>query len=609
MSARPESSYLKSRFGAASAQLRYLPRAAALVWRASPGWTLTWLVLLVIDGLLPVAVVLLTREAVDAVVAAVRDDGSLESVRAAALPAALLGGAMLASELVRALTAWIRSRQAEVMQDHVADLIHERSAAVDLAFYETPEYFDRLHRARNEAWYRPRRLVENAGMLVRSAITLLAMAGVLLGFSPWVPLILLASTAPALIVVLRHAARQHRWRLRNTEDERKAWYYDAELTEPHAAAEMRAFDLGGWFRRRFVEVRARLRRERLALLRSQSVSELIAALLALLATAGCMAWMGWRTVRGELTLGELALFYGAFRQGQQMMRGLLSNVGDIYRNLLFLGDVFAFLDLEPSVTSPARPRPAPDELRSGMALEGVSFAYPGSHRFVLENFDLEVPAGRITAVVGPNGSGKSTLIKLLARLYDPDSGRVSMDGVDLRRLEIGELRRRITAMFQSPVRYSVPVERGISFGDLPAEPGPDEVARAARAAGAERFISELPQGYRTLLGKWFDGGTELSDGEWQRLALARAFLRRAQLVLLDEPTSAMDSWAEAEWMERLRELVRGRTALIITHRFTTAMRADLICVMEGGSVIESGTHAELVKSGGRYADSWRRQQP
>jgi len=301
------------------------------------------------------------------------------------------------------------------------------------------------------------------------------------------------------------------------------------------------------------------------------------------------------------------LFFAAFRQGQKMLRGLLSNVGDIYRNLLFLGDLFRFLDLEPAVRDPGEPRPAPADAAGRIELRGVGFAYPGADRAVLESFDLEIPAGRTVAVVGSNGSGKSTLLKLLCRLYDPDEGAVLLDGADLRGFAVADLRRAITVLFQQPVRYSETARENIAFGDLERKPATGNIEDAARGAGADEAISRLPAGLETLLGKWFAGGAELSVGEWQRLALARAFLREARVILLDEPTSAMDSWAEADWMERFASLAAGRTAVVITHRLTTARRADLICVMERGRIVERGTHAELLAAGGRYAASWARQ--
>ncbi len=598
---------LRSKLGAAWGQLEYLPQIARLVWQASPGWTVVWFTLLVVQGLLPVATVYLTRYVVDGVVEAMAAGGAWDSVVKVAWPAGLMGGTLLLSEFVGALLGWVRQYHAELIEDRIRNLIHDTSTTVDLAFYETPEYYDNLHRARREAWYRPQKLVENAGSLVQSGITLVAMGAVLFRFSGWVPAILLLSTAPALYVVLRHALKQYRWRRENTEDERRTWYYDHELTSEETAAELRIFSLGDHFKERYRTVRRRLRRERLKLSRDQSLAQLGAAVFALLATAGCLTWMGWRTLHGLLTLGELALFYAAFRQGQQMMRSLLSNVGDIYRNILFLGDLFEFLGLKPSAVDPAEPDTPPHALTKGIDFSDVTFSYPGSEQPVIDDFELSIPAKKITAIVGPNGSGKSTLLKLICRLYDPRKGQILLDGIDLRNLRIEDVRRLITVLFQQPVQYSVTAAENIGFGDLNARSGRQEIERAATAAGAHDVIGKLPEEYETILGKWFEGGSELSVGEWQRVALARAFLKGAPIILLDEPTSAMDSWAESDWMDRLRELAKGQTVVIITHRFTTAMRADNINVMQEGRIVESGSHADLIARGGSYAESWKSQ--
>jgi ATP-binding cassette subfamily B protein len=246
-------------------------------------------------------------------------------------------------------------------------------------------------------------------------------------------------------------------------------------------------------------------------------------------------------------------------------------------------------------------------LQDGIRFQNVVFRYPGSERLALQDFNLSVSAGQVVAIVGANGAGKSTLIKLLCRFYDPDAGRIEVDGVDLRELALADLRRLITVLFQLPVPYHATVGQNIALGDLTAEPSATQIEGAARGAGAHEVIERLPHGYDTLLGKWFADGTELSEGERQRVALARAFLRRSQIVILDEPTSFMDSWAEAEWLERFRNLVEGRTAILITHRFTTALRADMIHVMDAGRIVESGTHKQLLAQGGLYAHSWTKQ--
>ena len=588
-------------------QLPYLPRALSMVWEATGYWTLTWAILLLLQGVLPVGIVYLTRWLVDGLVAAVQAGGSWESVQPTLILVALMAGVMLANELLSSATGWIRTAQSELVKDHISNLIHEKSVAVDLAFYESPEYYDHLHRARAEAQYRPLALLENAGNLVKNCITLLAMAAVLIPLGLWLPIALLLSTVPALIVVLRYSSRQYQWRLSRTADERRSWYYDWLLTSGETAAELRLLDLGKHFQAAFQALRLRLREDGLRLARNEGLAEAAARTFALLITGLSLAWMAWRTMQGLISLGQLALFYQAFYQGQALMRTLLQSVGQVYANLLFLSNLFEFLDLQPQVVNPPRPSLLPVPLREGIRFDQVTFRYPDSQRLILCNFDLFIPAGKTVAIVGANGAGKSTLIKLICRLYDPEEGRIELDGVDLREVSLQELRRSVAVLFQEPVRYNETVAENIGLGNLAAAGERHEIEWAGQGSGAQEVVERLPRGYDTLLGEWFVEGTELSVGEWKRIALARTFFRQAPVFLLDEPTSSMDSWAEAEWMDRFSTQTRGQTGVIITHRFTTAMRADIIHVMQDGQIVESGSHEELLEREGEYAKSWKNQ--
>ena len=587
-------------------QLPYIPQVLRLVQAAAGKWLLVWLLLIFAQGFLPVATVYLTRAVVDKLVVVVGKEYSKEAL----LPVLLLVGltilALLAGETLRSMTGWVRTVQSEQVQDHIHGLIHEKALDLDMAFYDSPDYYDRLHRARVDALSRPTAMLENIGAFLQNSVTLVSMGLVLLCFGPWLPLALVVSTLPALFVVFRNTLRFHTWRMHNTTAERRCRYYDWIITERNAAAELRLFDLGSHFRKAFMALRDRLRRERGELAKKEAAGTLGAGVFSLAALAGALVWMARRAAMGAVSLGDLTLFYLAFSQGQRMMRDLLSNTGEIYRNMMFLENLFEYLNLKPQIRDPETPLNLPEQGSVQVAVEGVNFRYPGSLYPALENFNLVIPRGRIVAVVGENGAGKSTLIKLLCRFYDPERGRILLDNTDLRTLSLTALRRRITVLFQEPVRYHETAADNIAFGDLSACPGREEIEKAAVAAGAEGLIRHLHQGYETLLGKWF-GGAELSVGEWQRLALARAFLRRASLIILDEPTSAMDSWAEADWLQRFRCLVSGSTALVITHRFTTALQADVIYVMEKGHIVESGSHEELLTVKGRYEASWAQQ--
>lgn len=588
-------------------QLQDLPQTFRLVWAAARGWTLTWVIFLILQGILPAATVYLTGLLVDSLVAAIQSGASWESIQTVLVPGIPMAGVLLLTELLQGGLSWIRTVQSELVKDHISALIHEKSVAIDLAFYESSDYHDRLDRARSDASSRSLALLDSSGSLLQNSITLLAMATVLIPYGVWLPLILLVSTLPAFYIVLRTNRHHHRWWQKTTADRRWTQYYDTMLTHSQVAAELRLFGLGSHFQSAYQTLRQRLRKEHLQLIRNQSLSRLGAGAIALVISGAAMAWMVWQALQGIVTLGDLALFYQAFSRGQSLMRSLLGNVGQVYTNSLFLSNLFEFLRLESQVADPPNPLPVPTVLKQGMCFREVMFRYPGSDRPVLQNFNLTIPAGRVVAIVGDNGAGKSTLVKLLCRFYDPQAGCVELDGTDLRDLSLHQLQRLITVLFQSPVPYHATAAQNIALGDLQAMPGDAEIEAAAQGAGAHEVIDRLPQGYDTLLGKWFADGMELSGGEWQRVALARAFLRQAQIIILDEPTSAMDSWAEADWLDRFRALVSDRTAIIITHRFTLAMRADIIHTMRNGEIVESGSHNELLAQGGLYAQSWLAQ--
>jgi ATP-binding cassette, subfamily B, bacterial len=588
-------------------QLPYLPRSLGLLWDAARGWTIVWIVLLVIQGILPAAIIYLTKLIVDGVVAALRSTGTT-SPKPVLILVALLAVTTLILEVVRSLTVYVRTAQAELLQDHISSLIHEKSVSADLAFYDLADYYDHLHRARSEATYRPVALIENLGALLQNSLTLVALGTLLIPLGLWLSLILVLSTLPAFFVVLRYSLIEREWRQSITAEERRSWYYDWLMTSAEAAAELRLFDLGKHFQSSYQTIRRKLRTERLTITRRQSVAELFASITALIITALALAWMVYRALNGRATLGELTLIAAAFSQGQRLMRTLLENTGQLYTNSLFLGHLYEFLQLRSDMNEvdPADAEVPQSDCLS-VSFKDVHFKYPLAESYALESFTLEIKAGKIVALVGPNGAGKSTLVKLLCRYYDPQSGSIEVDGIDLKSIPTASLRKLVTVLFQQPFHYNTTVRENIQYGDHEGRQSLGEIADAAKAAGAEEIVAELPDHYETILGKSFIGGTELSVGEWQRIALARAFVRKAPIIVLDEPTSSLDPWSEADWQKRFRKLASNRTAIVITHRFTTAMHADLIHVMDRGKVVESGTHQQLLDRGGPYADSWSKQ--
>lgn len=582
-------------------------KTLSLVWAASHYWTLTWIALLMIQGLLPIASVYLTRWVVNQLVSAVGKGFVWEQIQPLLIPVGLMAGILVLTELLQGVSEWIRTAQSELVQDHISALIQDQSMQIDLGCYESSEYNDQLNRAREGASSRSLALLENTGNLLQNSITVLAIAAVLIPYGFWLPIALLLSAMPAFYVALRLNWQQYEWSQRTTTDRRRLQYYDLLLTQGIIAAELRLFNFGAYFQTAYRALRQRLRAEQLNLIRDQSLGRLGASTMALLVSGMALLWMGYQVLRGRVTLGDLALFYQAFNQGQGIVKSLLGNLGQIYRNSLYIRNLFEFLQINPQIVDPPQLQPVPSPLTQGIRFRDITFRYPGSQDTILEGFNLTIPSGKIVAIVGDNGAGKSTLIKLLCRFYDPERGSVELDGIDLRQFAVADLRRQITVLFQFPATYQVTAAQNIALSDLSLEAQPSQIEAAARASGIHDKITRLSRGYDSMLGRWFPEGTDLSGGEWQRLALARAFFRQASIVILDEPTSAMDPWAECDWLDRFRQLAVDRTALVITHRFTLAMRADIIHVMRQGRILESGSHEQLLSQNGLYAQSWQAQ--
>lgn len=587
--------------------LRFWKRALSLVWEASSRYTVWWAVLLVIQGILPVMVAYTTKHAIDGAVVAKNSNGDWDRIVQALGLLAIVGFVLLLVDVFQHIGAWVRTAQAETFGDYLADKIHQKAAEIDLSYYESSAYHDLMEQARGDSNSKPLALLESIGGVVQSSISLIGMGALLLSYGWWVPVVLLLGSFPALYISVYTDRQYHQWWKSKADDRRWTAYYDAMLTHSNAAMEARLFDLNGHFRSLYQRIRTKLRSEKLYHLRRQGNGRVIASFLAILTAGGTFGWMAVRVLYNLATLGDLGVFYQIFSRGQGLMASFLQGVAKTFSNSLYLENLFAFLDLHPKIVSDDDPHPAIRSLAKGINFNSVTFRYPDSDKAAIKDLNLFIPAGSVVALVGVNGAGKSTLIKLLSRFYDTTEGSIELDGVDLRRFDVKELRRMMSVLFQFPMQFHAMAKDNIALGDLAKEETDEAVFSAARRAGAHNFIMKLPKRYETLLGKWFVSGEELSGGEWQRLALARAYYRRAPIVVLDEPTSFMDSWSEVDWFDRFREMTAGQTGIVMTHRFTIAMRADMIHVIDDGKIIESGTHFELVERNGFYAESWNAQ--
>ena len=584
-----------------------LDRAVRFVWQAAPGWTVASMALVVIQGALPLLTLYLMKLIVDAVTFALGAPDKIAAFRHVALLISFAAGVAILNSLFQQIAGLIKESQTLKVTDHMYDILHSKSIEVDLEYYENPQYLDTLHRAQQEGPYRPTHIVDGLVRMGQSGISLLAMVGLLFSFHWIMAAILFAAAIPGVLVRLKYSGKLYHWQRGRTQAERKASYFNWMLTGDSHAKEIRLFNLGDLFKHRFGNLRKQLRRERLDISRKRSVAELGAQIGATLAVFGSFGFIAFRTIQGIITLGDMIMYFQAFQRGLGYLRGMLGGVADLYEDSLFLSNLYEFLDLEPKVKEPLHPVSVPQPMQKGIFFENVSFKYPASNGKVLEDISLYIEQGEVVALVGENGSGKTTFVKLLCRLYDPNQGTITLDGIDLRHFETVALRHQISVIFQDYVKYHLTARENIWFGNIILPSEHKSIETAAHYAGADELITGLPKGYETILGKWFEDGEELSIGEWQKIALARAFLREAQIIVLDEPTSSLDAKTEYEVFNNFRQLLDGRSAILISHRFSTVRMADRIFVFDKGKIKEKGTHEQLMQLGGKYAYYFEKQ--
>ena len=581
--------------------------ASRLVWRSGPCLTILSLVLVVMQSVLPLLGLYLLKLIVDEVSTGLAASAKTASFSGITYLIFLSGCVVLIDRVLGTLSSLVATAQSLAVTDQVYGILHSKSNEMDLEYYENSDYYDTLHRAQQEAPYRPTRILNGLLSLAQSSISLLAIGGLLLTFHWSVPGFLLVGALPVLLVRFRFAKKLYIWSRRRTPKERQALYFNSIITGPVHAKEIRLFNLGDIFAERFRTLQNQIRQERLSLITKRSAAEVITQTGGIIPAFVLYGFLAYRTLHGQMTIGDLVMFYQAVQRAQSFLNQFLGSIADLYENNLFLANVLEFLALKPKITDTARPKAVARPLQSGIVVHNVSFHYPGSDRPVLDGISLRIRSGEHIALVGENGSGKTTFVKLLSRLYDPTAGAITFDGTDIRELSLRDLRQRISVVFQDYAKYHLTARENIWLGNVEFPPREDLIVAAARQAGADKAIAKLRAGYDTVLGKWFENGEELSIGEWQKVALARAFMRNAEIIVLDEPTSAMDAQAEYELFKKFHKLAQGRTAILISHRLSTVRMADSIYVLNNGKIVESGTHDELVSRGGNYATLFETQ--
>jgi ATP-binding cassette, subfamily B, bacterial len=593
---------LRSRFTrmrtAVAGTVRGLPKVVRLTWQASPALTIVLAVITLVSGLLPTATAYIAKLLLDSVVAAIQHTGSTgDIVRVVAFQF----GVLALTAISGALTSIAQTLLQERMTLTIRHQVMRHASDLELAYFEGSASYDMLRQAAQEAPTRPMVMMNSALGLVRTAITFGSMIALLIAISPLLALVALLAPIPAFISQSRYGSRAFWLTIMMSPLKRRMDYLSSLVTTDTYAKETKLFGLGPYFVDRFRRLGAVSYERQRKLTVNRNLNSTGWGLLSTAVGSAIALYIALEAVGGRLTLGDLALYTAAATTVQTSVAGLFTAFAGMYENNLYLDTLYRFLGTEPRIVAPPQPRRLPSTVEGHIEFDSVTFTYPGAETPALDGVSFEIRPGETVAVVGRNGAGKSTLFKLLCRLYDPTGGRILLDGVDIREFDPVELRAQISAMFQDYVTYQGTAAENIGLGDLVRLEDRPHIEESARRAGADERIQELPSGYDTPLGRWFDQGVSLSGGEWQKIALARAFQREGPILVLDEPTSALDAQAEHDLFARLRELAAGRTTLYISHRFSTVRQAERILLLEHGKVAEYGTHEELMSAKAGYA--------
>ena len=608
---RPAPKNLRERFIA----LRNLPPFLRELWAASPPLLMADLALRSVRAVLPVATLFVGKLIIDEVVALLRAGGTFDSLGAAldgghfnrlGLWLGCEFGLAVLSDLFGRIVSLVDSLLAEKYTNATSIRLMQHAAALDLEDFEDAEMQDRLDRARRQTAGRSALMAQMFGQ-AQDAVTVITFAAGVIVYAPWLIVLLIVALVPAFLGEAHFNAQSYSLNYAWTSERRVLDYLRQVGASVETAKEVKIFGLNPFLIERYRALAEGFYAANSSLAKRRAWWGSTFATLGTIGYYIAYAVIAWRTVRGEFSIGDLTFLSGSFRRLRNLLENLLIGFSQLAGQALYLDDLYSFFEIAPEIRSPENARPFPRPIREGFVFENVGFRYPGAERWAVRELSFTLQVGEVLALVGENGAGKTTLVKLLARLYDPDEGRILLDGYDLREYDLEALRAHVGVIFQDFMRYAFTAAENVAVGRIEARSDRPRIERAAAQSLADAVIRRLPKGYDQIMGKRFSTGVDLSGGEWQKVAIARAYMRDADLLILDEPTAALDARAEFEVFQRFKELSAGKTAVLISHRFSTVRMADRILVLDGGRIEEVGTHAELLTAGKRYAELFELQ--
>jgi ATP-binding cassette, subfamily B, bacterial len=579
---------------------KFLVYSVGMVWKSSPRWTLINTALVLLRGTLPFALLLLIKWLIDDIAQTLQLPLEQRSYHTALIIVAAAGILFLVNAIASSLGSLAREKQSHKVNDFVQNLIHDKTTRINFSFFEDPDYQDVYFRAISDASFRPTRIFYGMVGLLQSMVTMILLGGLLLSLNSWMVVFLLLIVLPTVYHRMLFSRRLFILSRSQTEDERKVAYYNRILTTREYAKELRVFNLGNEFKTRFEKLRLSLRTKQMALIKSKTQGEIITQVITSLAIVFFYGYIVVSSINGEISQGAMVLYFLALQRGYGYFQDLLSRISSLYEDSLFVRNFIDLINIEVETKHTEQSCPFPPAITKGITFKNVSFKYPHSRGWVLNNVSFTVRPGETIALVGANGAGKTSLVKLLTGLYHPTNGEIFIDDTVLRHISPSSLAENMSVIFQDFMLYNASARENIWFGNVNLGPLDPSIEKAAANAGVHQLINGLKNGYQTTLGNLFQGSEELSQGEWQRIALARSFFNNAQVIILDEPTSSLDAFTEAQLINHFKEIVQGRTAFIVSHRLSTINIADRIIVLEDSQLAEMGTQDELMQKKGTF---------